>query len=499
MLYHKYQTIPDIKKRRTAIQKLKKINQQKPSSTNHVNSAGRIILEQCRILGECIGGFDNSTFQPYKTLNKLVAHHNIRILVFKHNKLKMAFPAKFDGSRIQIALLETVGGYISTNSERCVHVDFICKPEAFFKKNYQCILCLKFKTKNRRHDNCVRFRCKYCRKLMLQKNDYFNYNMTEFCLRKKNNEGSLSCSKCKKKVPAQCLKKHMKICARMYDCPTCGKNITGLSPKNLKKAIEKHNCHTTLCKICHIQLKNSDLKSHACTMQDVKFQNIYNRMAYYDIGLYQFHFVTFSLTLQTSTLETLFGETDDYFQPILIVCEFESVLFGNYSRISFSDQRILHTDIGKVENDVAQFDYTLSLPNKIAPLKLPQRFGRRSSCWPKNVDPDVLVKHYNLNDEGVKEESISFSQNCWVAYKENLRTYSHLDKLKNNCIFHFLCFFISPCFYNTSFLAHNGTRFDSVLIQRVLLDMDIVAKTITIGSGLLEVRIIDLFNCDIVS
>ena len=218
--------------------------------------------------------------------------------------------------------------------------------------------------------------------------------------------------------------------------------------------------------------------------------------------MYYCHFVKFSVIYMIGKLtkchkymfqqiETLYGETDDYFKPILIVCEFESVLFGNYSRIAFADDQILHADIGEIENDVAQFDYTLSLPNRIAPLKLPKRFGRRTSCWPKNVDPTLMEMHYDLNDKSVKEESITFSENCWIAYKENLRIYSHLDKLKNNCIFHFLCFFVSPCFYNTSFLAHNGTRFDSVLIQRVLLDMDIVARTITIGSGLLEVRLND--------
>ena len=177
------------------------------------------------------------------------------------------------------------------------------------------------------------------------------------------------------------------------------------------------------------------------------------------------------------------------YEAILIVCQFEAVLFGNYCQIAFANSEISHPDINVIKNNVAQFDYMLEMPNVIAPLKLPQRFGRRAGCWPKCTNPEILKTHYSLQDNTLKEKTVKFSQDCWRAYEENLKKYDHLHGLKNNCIFHFLCFFISPCFYNTSFIAHNSSRFDAVLVQRVLLDMDITAKTITAGSGLLQLSL----------
>lgn len=140
-------------------------------------------------------------------------------------------------------------------------------------------------------------------------------------------------------------------------------------------------------------------------------------------------------------------------EAILIVCHFESVLYGNYSRVSFAHDKIVNSDIGKVINNVDKYDYMGTLPNRIPPKKLPKRYQSRKKCWPKGSDPSQWENHFDLNDPNILYESEEFSKQCLQHYKENLRKYLHLKQLENNCVFQFLCFFLSPSFVNTTFIG----------------------------------------------
>ena len=146
------------------------------------------------------------------------------------------------------------------------------------------------------------------------------------------------------------------------------------------------------------------------------------------------------------------------FEPVMIVWEYENVLFGNYSRFSWADEGIKHPELGKVQENVAKYDYTKTLPNRIAPRKLNPRYRSRKGCWPKNADEALWTKHYNLDDPSLDEEVRLFTQECWKNYQENLKKFAHLPHLHGNCVFHFLAFFLSKSFVNTTFLAHNGAR-----------------------------------------
>ena len=134
--------------------------------------------------------------------------------------------------------------------------------------------------------------------------------------------------------------------------------------------------------------------------------------------------------------------------------------------ITFGDKDLKNSDIGKIHQQVAKYDYTCHLPNRIAPYKLNPRFQSRKRCWPKNCDPDLYEQHFDLNAPWVKEETENFAQKCWFHYQENLKKYSHLEHLQENCVFHFLCFFMTSCFYNTTFISHNGARQVLILLPK---------------------------------
>ena len=137
---------------------------------------------------------------------------------------------------------------------------------------------------------------------------------------------------------------------------------------------------------------------------------------------------------------------------------YENILFGNYNSITFSHKNLTHPDIGKIHKQVAKYDYTYNLPNRIAPNKLNPRFRSRKGCWPKNSDPSLYEKHFNLNDPEITKETENFAKECWAHYEENLKKYAHLKHLQDNCIFKFLCFFMTKSFVNTTFISHNGAR-----------------------------------------
>ena len=159
------------------------------------------------------------------------------------------------------------------------------------------------------------------------------------------------------------------------------------------------------------------------------------------------------------TKETIHENGMSSFEPIMISCVFENVLYGNYSMITFGHPELEHCDIGKIHKQVAMYDYMGTLPNRIAPLKLNPRYGTRKGCWPKKCDPALYEKHYNLFDPSIKEETETFAKECWLNYQENLKKYAHLKHLQNNCVFKFLCFFMTKSFYNTTFISHNGARY----------------------------------------
>ena len=135
--------------------------------------------------------------------------------------------------------------------------------------------------------------CRFCRKLILKKNHYYNHTMkTEFCIRAKKEKNSQTpCKICKKNIPETCLEVHEKSCHRTHECMNCGVFLTATSSNQLKVLIKKHICHSKLSKTFFTSLPPSSFKTHACRLKNVTYQNIFNRIAYFDID----RFVSFKL------------------------------------------------------------------------------------------------------------------------------------------------------------------------------------------------------------
>ena len=213
---------------------------------NKRNTAGEKILERCR---ELIKNIENAQLEgphSYKLARKIAEKNNLRIVVYKDNKIKHAFPEQFDGEKVQIALLESTPSYVDRKDQRR-HVNFLRKPKRFFgEKMFQCPLCLAMKSPNRRHSKCARNLCKFCHKLQLKINDYHDKTFKiEFCVQsKQHNIKLVNCKLCKKEIPETCLKSHEKICKRCYECANCKIVLTARSVKSLKTLVDKHVCNS---------------------------------------------------------------------------------------------------------------------------------------------------------------------------------------------------------------------------------------------------------------
>ena len=236
------------------------------------------ILKRC---GELLQDLDGVTIEgphPYKMLHKLVQKRNIRIIVFKDNKIKFAFPREYDGKRMQICLLETSPNYLQDDNR--LHCDFIKNAKKFFyEKMFQCTICLQWKSLNKNHNKCIRSQCKFCFKIQLQKDDYFDLTMkSEYCNRLTLEDNPYhKCNLCKKDVPHSCLQTHLLLCKRMYECKSCGLVLHAKSIKALQVNVDKHKCFSKLCKICFTHIPPNDFKQHACVLKDVKWHSVYNR------------------------------------------------------------------------------------------------------------------------------------------------------------------------------------------------------------------------------
>ena len=443
VLYHEAQEEKDPQKRNMMERAVTNINSEdKKNRDSYRNAAGKKILKRCKDL---LDGLEDVSMQgphPYKIIRQIVKNHKIRVLVYRDNKIKYAFPTEYDGTRKPIALLETNSSYLEGEPRK--HVTFMKNPKKFFsKKIYTCPICLQLTSAQRNHGNICELKfCKHCRKLSLKKNHYYNHSMRkDYCLRVVQNVSVewLECKNCKKNVPKTCMPDHTKVCKRIHECQNCGIVLVTSSPKSLKSKIDKHVCHSKLCKICFVRLSPRDYKTRSCRLKDSGWQTIWNAVGYYDV-------------------EAIFQEGLTSFDPVMIVCEWENVLFGYYSRISFAHPALTPPEIGKIQNHVAEYNYLGELPNRIPPCKLKPRYGTRKACWPKGTNPSMWENHFSFDHPGIREEAEKFSEESMKLYRENLKKYHYLKHLQNNPIFHFLCWTTSKIMCNRTFVAHNGAR-----------------------------------------
>ena len=83
-------------------------------------------------------------------------------------------------------------------------------------------------------------------------------------------------------------------------------------------------------------------------MKEVTYQSLFNSCVYFD-------------------METVYEYGMTTFPPVMVSAMYEYILFGNYDMITFGHKDLKNSDIGKINQQVAKYDYTCHLPNRIAP------------------------------------------------------------------------------------------------------------------------------------
>ena len=161
-LYHAAMSEENVKIRRVMLRNLMKIQSQKAKLQK---AAGKLFLRCALRLIKHVKGLSINGPHPFSVLSELVKKVPIQIIVFKNNRIKRAFPHQIDLQRMRIALNESTKSYLPNEIEpfnQIQHLEFIKSPRRLFKMNYQCPLCLQFKTKNKVHKQCKRPACRHC-------------------------------------------------------------------------------------------------------------------------------------------------------------------------------------------------------------------------------------------------------------------------------------------------------------------------------------------------
>ena len=328
------------------------------------------------------------------------------------------------------------------------HIEPIIDLNAYFKKSKPCIQCLSFRANSRAHFCKIKKRkmCMFCRKLLLEKTDYYNESLQYlFCARNIITDTFKVCQYCAKTFHNQkCLSLHKTNCKKVKICEVCSQ----------KYDTKSHECYTKTCFLCREKYNTNTDESHYCNVKIPTLPRIYSRLIIFD-------------------METRFQSTKTGYQlePNLIIALFERGYHESFSSIAFFDKEMTHSKNENIIEDSLQISYLPKDYNlKVCTVKLSSFYKGRSF---EKQGPVINISNEN---NYLFEYYIPFS-----------------ERLENNCVYRFLRFFIRPYFRHSVLISHGGSRFDNIPIISILLKFPSIKTDIVhIGGAAIYIKIEDL-------
>ena len=173
------------------------------------------------------------------------------------------------------------------------HLDVLLRPDGFFeKKKAFRVCCLAYLRPKARHKCHLRQTCKWCKKVMLNKDDYVNHLLAKkVCLRqwKSDLKPVRYCDTCDQSFQNQaCFSEHTKHqCFEFYKCH-CGRTMRTRKRKSddsndedplIKRSKKECQCNFSRCKVCYELLEqgqDEDL-NHSCKFKTYRLPTWYPR------------------------------------------------------------------------------------------------------------------------------------------------------------------------------------------------------------------------------
>jgi G:T-mismatch repair DNA endonuclease (very short patch repair protein) len=465
--------------------------------------AGKIILQKAQDL--C-----NVAAVPYKgphtfdDIIPIMEKNNIQLNVFSRNdgnRLIYRYPVDYDCTRQPINLF-----YIMSICGKYSHTHFIKNTYGFYRAmNAPCLACTKPKSSYYSHRCTKNPSCSKCGMLQLKSTTYINTAYTNMmCNSLVSKDEKLHCNICNRDFKTQkCYKAHFKhSCKNVWVCPICDiiYRKVGNNGINFDNIADQHKCGDDHCRICYQIVAHELLKDHICNLKPPSLQDFYTRICIFDA-------------------ETLLLPNGNHSINV-ISCHYESKIHGNWNEVIFIDDRM------KFEGDcfsqnIAEDKYLpTDVDQNICNSKKKTRYGfksltankRSNSPVRKSVkkrrngdndedslaDDDLLTnqqeqeqQEQEQEQEMITEHDEEFLSNITLDDKddngwfENKMDQTKSEKTTFTPVQKFLKFFIKDEFRGSTFISHNGSRFDSQLILSGLLSLGWLPNSVLNGSALM--------------
>lgn len=344
-----------------------------------------------------------------------------------------------------------------------------------------CIFCQKnFTPQYFKYHKCPKRKiCAPCRRILVVADDYLDFSvLEERCISSISRTHSLRCSKCNSVCfTRSCYAHHKKMCKYLECCKSCSKVY------KIRKG-QDHKCGHTFCLLCKKPYKQAG-KTHRCEIGRPAEQKAWNKLAVFDT-------------------ETVSDPQTGEHRVNAVGLSFETDN-GWFSEIYFYDDEMKHPEDGVMKEKAFFYQYwpestDADIPRPKAPVQRLERFYARK----EKLDRLQRKRHWDgtaveragfidaecaeAPDGEEEEEEEEQESECGDVLEEVGWCGGGFDPTK--AMEKFAKYLIeSRIFYSYTLIAHNGAKFDSILLLRALIEMGFLPHVLFDGHKLLSMTV----------
>ena len=393
--------------------------------------------------------------------------------------------------------LPTVTLMLVSMGERRFHAAAVLKPKTLQNKQSENTYCCKcrrsFSRRFYSQHNCVREGCRLCKRIKWEQDFYVDAsNVDSFC---KEDGSSRKCPRCKRRfLSSGCFSQHNLFCkADTITCPECRR------PYRAGAGQVPHECHTRYCRKCKKNYRYDELQGpggHACEIRRPCPPAPYDRMAFFDF--------------ETTVKEE--GDGGEH-EVNAVGLSFEEER-GVFSEVYFYDDDMQMPQDGKVDERCYTFGYWTeglvpheNLWKSQAPARLRDPPGLRQPMSEEErvlggfggeeeaeedcpaprffldeaAEVEVEDEEDDAEEEGDEEPSDGAGKRFFTDHFRPSEEGTAMAK--------FVKFIMSKRFFRYSFIAHNASKFDSILILKEIIALGYVVEPLFDGNKLFQLKI----------
>ncbi len=450
-----------------------------PRAHQHLHD---LTLEFCNSLNIDPNDWKNVTLAQLEERRPLLTRLDINLHI---HCMEAGFTRIFTHPHTQDSTKETVTilAVEADEAKGLLHCGLIKRASPFFASHNfsQCLYCNKrYTTGYAKFHKCTgRTICSLCRRIEAQEEDYIDYQVNkDHCYSKIKPTVELACDDCDQICHTEtCLKEHSRACKALGHCPDCRKSY------RLKEGYT-HRCGDAFCRPCQMHY-NIEEGKHTCQLTPPKMMKKYHRKLVYD-------------------METTLDGTGRH-QPNAIGAAYETEP-GRFHMITFYDDDLAHPQDGVIEENILHFEYW---PERIVPkfCQTPkktksvyrQRIGRVTEIGKKKKkesNGEDFLDREAVDDDGYQSDSDG-EEDLMKMHEQELREQMSKEEevecsslRPGSALMKFVKFLVQDeTFYGYSIIAHNGAKFDTILLLKALVKLNVNFDPIFDGSRLLNLRI----------